>query len=177
MTALLTNLMCLALAAAPDYQKLADDAKWEWKDDQATAAYSAKNLPADYKVDIAKKPDGFGVVLKFKNKDDKEILSIDGHTGTVFVVKDNILYYADYSGIATGCSLIAVDLTNGKKLWKTPLKGLGPIDHTKYRNAVALELVEGALRVLGNEAAGKYIEFVDPATGKTVGHKMFVKGK
>jgi hypothetical protein len=30
--------------------------------------------------------------------------------------------------------------------------------------------------VRGNESAGKYIEYVDAKTGKTVGHKVFEKG-
>ena len=37
-------------------------------------------------------------------------------------------------------------------------------------------LASGAVLVGGNEAAGKYIEYVDAKTGKTVGHKVFEKG-
>jgi hypothetical protein len=75
-----------------------------------------------------------------------------------------------------GCSIIAYDLANRKELWKTRVQGIGPIAHTAYDNQVALELVGDALKVLGNELAGQYVEFVDLKTGKTVGHKLFRKG-
>jgi hypothetical protein len=172
MTALLTALAYVAIAAPqPDYQKMADDAKWEWKDDRATAEHSAKNLPDGYKVEIKKKD--FGQATISFTKDGKEVFSLDGHLGTVFILKDGILYYADYGPSQTGCTLIARDLAAGKQPWKTPLKGLGPIAHFQYRNAVSLELIDGALRVLGHESAGDYIEFVDTKEGKTVGHKVF----
>jgi hypothetical protein len=172
MTLLVTTLALLSLSANPDYQKLADDAKWEWKDERATAAYSAKNLPDGYKAEVD--PKGFGATIRF-SKDDKEVAMVDGHEGTVFLVKDGVLYYADYGAMSTGYSLVARDLSKGKDLWKVPLKGLGPIRHFKYQNAVALDIVDGALRILGHESAGNYIEFVDMQSGKTVGHKVFGK--
>jgi hypothetical protein len=38
-----------------------------------------------------------------------------------------------------------------------------------------LDLMDDAVHVLGNEAAGKYIEYLDVKTGKTVGHKIVEK--
>jgi hypothetical protein len=172
MHTLLPFLTLLAVSAPPDYQKIADDTKWEWKDEYATAAYSAKNLPDGYKVDIADKKEFTNATLKF-SKDGKEVFKLEGHRGTVFVIKDNVLYYADYNPISDGCSLVARDLTNAKELWKTPLQGIGPTPHSKYRNQVSLDWAEGALRVLGHESAGNYVEFVEPKAGKTVGHKVF----
>jgi hypothetical protein len=41
-------------------------------------------------------------------------------------------------------------------------------------NAVNLEIVNNEVaRVFGNEAAGKYLEYVDLKTGKTVGHRLY----
>jgi hypothetical protein len=62
------------------------------------------------------------------------------------------------------------------ELWKTRLKGLGPIAHKDYRNDVNLGLEKYAVCVRGKEAFGNYIEFVDRKTGKTVGHKVYPKG-
>jgi len=172
MHTLFSILMLLILSGATDYQKIADDTKWEWNDENATAAYSAKTMPDGYKVEIIDKKEFTKATLKF-TKEGKEVFTIEGHLGTVFLVKENVLYYADYSPFSTGCSIVARDLTNGKELWKTPLQGLGPISHSKYRNGVSVDWVEGALRAFGHEASGNYVEFVDPRTGKSVGHKVF----
>src|SRR5207244_1830195 len=112
------------------------------------------------------------LTLRF-TKDGKEAFSLDGHSGTVFVVKEGILYYAHYSSARSGCFVIAYNLANGKELWKTRLKGIGEIVHFGYDNSVALSLVDGAIRVLGHESAGNYIEFVDLKEGKTVGNRVF----
>jgi hypothetical protein len=172
MYTLIPVLTFLALSAPPDYQKVADDTKWEWNDENATAVYSAKNLPDGYKIDIVDKKQFAKATLKF-SEDGKEVYTLEGHLGTVFVIKDNVLYYADYDPISDGCSLVARDLAHAKELWKTPLQALGPIPHSKYRNQVSLDWAEGALRVFGHESAGNYVEFVDPKAGKTVGHKVF----
>jgi hypothetical protein len=75
--------------------------------------------------------------------------------------------------MSSGCNVISYDLKKDKQLWKTELKGLGPIDHSKYYNSVILELKDDAIRILGKETAGRYVEYLDPKTGKTVGHKIF----
>ncbi len=107
--------------------------------------------------------------------DGKDIFTLTGHQGTVFVATRNgTLYSADYSRSSNGCGLVAYDLTARKQLWKSNLKGLGQIPHTRYSNAVRLDLLpDGTLRVFGRESAGDYVEFVDGKTGKTVGHKIF----
>jgi len=176
MTVLMATLTLLALSAAPDYQKLADDAKWDWRDSDASVLYSMLNCNCDYQIELIKRPKTRryrGLTLRF-TKDGKEAFVFEHIVEhTVFVVKDHILYYAEYNRISTGCNVVAVDLTNGKQLWKTGLKGLGPINHSSYSNAVALELVEGAVKVLGHESKGDYIEFVEMKEGKTVGNKVF----
>jgi hypothetical protein len=91
----------------------------------------------------------------------------------MFVVEGKVLYYADYMASRTGCELIAYDLAKKEQLWKMALKGLGPIPHFKYHNAVTLGPAGDALLVHGHESAGNYIEYVDRKTGKTVGHKAF----
>jgi hypothetical protein len=173
MTTLLLAAALMAPAFPPDYQQQADAAKWEWRDDQATVLHALRNFHADFQVEIVKKPNTFGELTIRFTKDGKEALAIQGHYGTTFAVKDSVLFYSDYHGSASGCALVAFDLANRKELWKTPLKGLGPIAHTRYHNAVAVELAGDAVKVLGNESAGKYIEFIDCKTGKTVGHRVF----
>jgi len=58
-------------------------------------------------------------------------------------------------------TVVAIDRSTGKTLWKTDLKGLGPIAHSKYRNAVRLEVLDGdAIQVFGKESSGRYVEIV-----------------
>jgi hypothetical protein len=83
------------------------------------------------------------------------------------------VYYADFTPYSSGCTVIAYDMKAKKQLWKTDLKGLGPISHTKYRNAVILEVKDDVIRVLGQESAGKYLEYVDLKSGKTVANRVF----
>ncbi|NUO51415.1 MAG: hypothetical protein HOV80_21380 [Polyangiaceae bacterium] len=53
--------------------------------------------------------------------------------------------------------------------FRTRLQGLGPIGHSEYYNAVEIDVEPGGkLAVFGNEAAGKYVEIVDFATGRTL---------
>ena len=176
MTRIFTAVVLLAVAGrstAVDYQKLADDAKWNWQPESANVLHSVLNYNGEYQVEIVKKPNTFGQLTIRFTRDGQKAFTLEGSPGTTFVGKDSILYYADYHPSATGCSLVAYDLANKKELWKTPLKGLGPIPHFDYDNRVVVESAGEAVKVLGKESAGKYVEFVDLKTGKTVGHKVF----
>lgn len=154
------------------YQKMADAAKWQWSDEHATLAWSIKHFPDTYRLDVIKGPfDNFTV--RFFTRDDKLIYTLKAHYATAFVVKDKVLYYAAFHPSGSGCSLVAFDLAAKKQLWKTHLKGLGPVEHSEYFNRVTLDREGTALRVYGKEAAGRYVEYVDRKSGKTVGHKEF----
>jgi hypothetical protein len=161
-------------SAAEDYQKKADEAPWEWSDARATAADSAQRLKGDYKAEVEPRGDWGGAVIRIV-KGGAAVHSFEGHVGTTFAVGDDVLYYADYSRAASGCVVVAWDLKAKKQLWKTRLKGLGPIRHFQYRNAVALDLDGQAVRARGKESLGRYVEYVDRRTGKTVGHKVYPK--
>lgn len=156
---------------AAAYQKKADEAAWEWKDEQATLDFSIKRC----KVKVEVMEHDFNQATIAVRADGKEPFAFEGHKGTSFVVAGTTLYYAKYSRVSTGCAVVAVDLGTGKQLWQARLKGIGPVSHFGYDNAVALDLDDAAARVIGNESKGRYIEFVDRQTGKTLGHKKFPK--
>jgi hypothetical protein len=160
--------------AQEDYQKKAEQAPWEWSDERATAADCAKRLTGDYKAEVEERG-MFGRVVIRILKDGGVAHFFEGHKGTAFAVGDGVLYYADFGPVSSGCEVVAFDLKAKKQLWKTHLKGLGPIGHTRYRNDVMLDLDGQAVRVRGKESAGRYIEFIDRRTGKTVGHKVYPK--
>jgi hypothetical protein len=170
-----------AVTAAPapeekDYQKIADKEEWKWVPERASAREGAKNFKGDFKAGVVERDvNGFKSVNINFTKGDDVVFTIEGHAETVFAGRDNVVYYADFSQAASGCVVIAYDLGTKKQLWKTNLKGLGPIGHTRYRNRVTLDIKDDAVHVLGNEAAGKYVEYLDLKTGKTVGHKIVEK--
>ena len=89
-------------------------------------------------------------------------LAIDGGT----------LYSARYSDIATGCMLHAFDAQTGRHRWTVGLDGLGPISHSKYYNLVQLRVMNGRPVIFGWEAAGRYVESRDPATGALISHQL-----
>ena len=165
-------LWAAPVPAREDYQKKADEAPWEWSDERASAADSAKRVTGDYKAEVEPR-DMFGRVVIRIVKDGSIVHSFEGHTGTVFAVRDGVLYYADFGRASTGCAVVACDLRKKKQLWKARLNGLGPIAHKDYRNAVNLDLDKQAVCVRGHECLGNYIEYVDLRTGTTVGHKVY----
>lgn len=75
--------------------------------------------------------------------------------------------------MATGCKIVAIDLTNGTIQWTTQLKGVGAVSHSRYSNAVNMEATDNVVIVRGNEAAGRYVEILDIGTGKTVGYRVY----
>lgn len=175
MLAAVTVGLATAAPAAKDkaaaYQKKADEAAWDWKDERATLEFSVQRC----KLKVETQTNDFRGASITVHAGDDQVVTIDGHTGTSFVVQGLTLYYADYHPMSTGCAVVAMDLKTGKQLWRTTLKGLGPVKHFKYYNAVALDVDEGALRVVGKESQGRYIEFVDRENGTTLGHKVFPK--
>lgn len=82
------------------------------------------------------------------------------------------VYVAHYCAIASGATLLALDLKTGQQRFATTLRGLGPIDHSKYSNHIVLKEQDGFVVVFGNEAAGRYVEVVDPQTGKTLSNHV-----
>ncbi len=93
--------------------------------------------------------------------------------GTVFTRLGDTLYIADYCPLRTGCTVLAVDFKKNKELWRTKLKGIGPISHSKYSNAVCIGNDGDTILVFGKEAAGSYREKLDRRTGKTVSNEVF----
>jgi hypothetical protein len=115
----------------------------------------------------------------FSRKDGPKI-TVAGHADSPFVARGDALYFAHYHPSSSGCTVVAFDLTTGKKAWSRPLEGLGPIDHSKYRNKVAMAVEKHpdskdafALVVTGWEAAGGYVEVIDLVTGKQLANKKF----
>jgi hypothetical protein len=151
-----------------DYQRKADAMEWRWSKERASRKYCIDEHLKDYETKILKGEWDDTIQILAEGK---EVVSFKGHSWTVFTRLADTLYVADFGPISSGCSLFAYDLTNRKGMWRSKLQGIGPTSHSKYGNMINIEMDEGAILVFGNEVHGRYIEYVDPESGRTIGHK------
>jgi hypothetical protein len=160
-------LFLLLTAPAP---ALADP--WRFSDAAASLIDSLQRYEGPYQVEGVRTADPFNAYTIRVSDGDRELLAWKGHERTVFRQAGDVLYYADFHPMSSGCTLVAFDLKAKRELWRTPLRGLGPIGHSKYFNAVNLEVAGGAVTVSGRESAGRYVERVDAQTGRTVRNQV-----
>jgi len=136
MTRLVTPLTLLTItgAAGPaaDYQN--SRRRDGTGSPSASALQSVLSYQASIKVEIVKKPNTFGNLSFRFTKDGKEAFTMEGSYATTSSARDSILYYADYHRPRR---VVRCCLRPGeqKELWKTSVKGLGPIAHFKYSTA------------------------------------------
>jgi len=125
-----------------------------------------------------------GLGFKFV-RDGKELLSLEGHTGSSFRTAGNVLYFAHFPRSSSGCTVTAHDLTTGNKLWETKLSGVGTPMHSAYSNRVTMGLSslhnldkkgEGIISITGRESYGDYVEILDRRTGKVLAHRIYRQG-
>lgn len=176
MFAVIALAVCAPVPPAPDYQKIANATEWTWSDKAATLVHSASLDQPHYDVKTDPKAAEYGGRVTFL-RDGKERFTLSAHSNTVFRIVGDTLIYASFLTSASGATVIAVDLKTGKELWKTKLKGIGLVMHFAYSNYLNMEADAGTITVFGNESFGRYVEILDTKTGKTVGHKKFLKEK
>ena len=156
-----------------NYQKKADVSGFTWTEAATKLNYYLELNTGGYKVSaVDADPYSKTIIVK---KDGSERFRFEGHNETPFIIKNDVLFYISHNPGDTGCTLVAVDLKEKSELWKTSLKALGPIDHFKYSNRINMDSDDRVIVVQGFESAGKYLEYVDMKTGKTVGNKIFTE--
>lgn len=157
-----------------DWQKRADEATWDFDYrpndlkqcvERVAGKYAAKAEPLQ---DREGRP--LGLLVRIM-KGDALAFEFEGHAGTVFVIDGDRLYRSAHHSGTSGSAFVATDLTTGIELWRTRLRGIGPVEHSAYCNRLAVHLADGGLWVFGHESQGGYIEILDPKTGKTIGHR------
>ncbi len=82
-----------------------------------------------------------------------------------FILKDSLLYIANYHPIATGSSLHCFDLRTGKMKWTADVKQINA-SHSEYMNKVTLSMYKNKVIMEGDEASGDYVQIFDAGTGK-----------
>lgn len=156
------------------YQKKADASEWRWSDDEAKLLYCVRHQLKGYEVQIVRSENyetGWAPFMVHITAKGQEVCSFRAHDETVFTQHGDAVFVADFCPIATGCTVVAYDLRARKELWRCELRGNPPKWHSMYRHQVSISVDGGAVLVYGNESNGRYIEYVDAKTGKTVGHK------
>lgn len=88
-----------------------------------------------------------------------------GNPACNFILKDNVLYIANYHPIATGSSLHCFDINTGKMKWTADVKQI-MASHSEYSNEVILSMYKNKIIMEGNEASGDYVQIFDAETGK-----------
>jgi hypothetical protein len=176
-------LACFALpwagsiARAADYQKLADQQPWRFDWSAANLLYCVDRDLHDFVVEIRcpkRPPPNKDRRLTVRLlTDGQEVFSFRGFRDTVFARSGDVLYVAEFDPITTGCAVVATDLITGRQVWRSELKGVGPVKHSRYRNHVTIDAEGEVLVVRGHESLGRYIEYIDRKSGKTVGHKKY----
>jgi hypothetical protein len=182
-TPFLSFLGAAALLAAPvessaparsaHYQKVADGLTWKDPEKQSSPSFEDQ-LPGYQAEAVKDASDPLDRTTIYVRAGGRERCSWVERGDFAYFGRADVLYRADYQWTSSGCTVVAFDLKAGKELWKASLKGLGPVDHSKYSNRVWMERLDDAVfAVYGKESAGRYVELVDFKTGQTVGHKVY----
>jgi hypothetical protein len=87
-----------------------------------------------------------------------------GNPACDFILKDNLLYIANYHPIATGSSLHCFNLNTKKMKWTADVKQINA-DHSEYSNKVVLSMYKDKIIMEGDEANGDYVQIFDCETG------------
>ena len=139
---------------------------WYW--DLSTAIVDAKSIPSGWQL-RGDSPLHLQLFAAGVASIDVVVPGSEHHDTGVVAVDGDAVYVAHHSGIATGTTLTRFDL-RGNVEWSTPLRGVGPTSHSKYRNEVQIAVENGNPVVFGHESHGDYTEVVDAKTGKTIAH-------
>lgn len=182
---IVTLLVVATVVAAPvpkkpakDYQKLADETEWRFAERKAITDQLTDEFKGFRWELLPFEVGGIGMTVRISNVKKEVLLNWETQVLVSFAQRDGVLYYTDFDPSASGCTVVAFDLNAKKQLWKTDLKGLGPIAHSGYRNDVRLDVFDGdTVQVFGKESSGRYVEFVDRTSGKTVGDRVFAEEK
>lgn len=82
----------------------------------------------------------------------------------------DLRFDAVFNTHSTGCEVVAMDVATGKEVWRSHLRGIGPVSHSAYRNHVHIETDGKRVTIYGNESMGRYVEQLDINTGYVVDH-------
>ncbi len=110
---------------------------------------SPQPLPEGYSLQLSnRKPQSVDLSL---SRDGRSLLTWHGHRQTPVLVRDGVLYTADFELLAPGCSVLAYDLDNRVLLWRKDLPGVIRSRRYLAGNSVTLRLETHTVTVLRRE--------------------------
>jgi hypothetical protein len=101
----------------------------------------------------------------------KRLMEVRGHLQSLFRVSEDKLYFVEYVPNQRGCAVVAYDLSNGKMLWRSPLRGAKGKETgiVQCVNMSAGEWVGLSCR----EADGQFGVLLDRTTGAELAHRVY----
>jgi hypothetical protein len=142
------------------------------KAEKSVADAREAGLVAEFTSDA----DGCTGVFTFAVKDGPK-LALSGHCYSVAVVREDMLYLADFEHGKGGGHIVAYDLATGKLAWRKTLDKMGVTcgDHIASMEIERHPSVKGAnaLVIAGQKDARSFIEVLDLRTGKQLALKKF----
>jgi len=82
-----------------------------------------------------------------------------------FILRNNLLYVANYHPISTGSSLFCYDILNQKVMWTADVKQVNA-SHSEYYNEVILFTYKDRILMHGIESYAEYLQIFDAITGE-----------
>lgn len=177
----------VSVSAEVDWEKVAREAQWEWPRPDPTFLSSAMDYDPDSPYDVIihrypwkvalerKDPDAFGCFFDFEIMRNGEVLfQKAAQDRTVFQIRGNRIFFTQFNDFKSSCKIICFDLDAKKLLWETELKTAILITgHSAFHDRVSLKAGDKVVRVYGWEPNGKYVEYLDPNTGKRLAQRIF----
>ena len=161
-----------AFADQIDHQKMLDRSGFHFQVNEASIMHSMSQVPHEYTFRMEHIPAKNSVSYSIR-KDDQERFRMEAHKYSVFRIQNDILYYSLGHYSSSGCEIVAYDLGKKTERWKVSVKGIGPVQHSAYRNIVTLDVNDDVVTIHGHESFGDYIECLDIKTGKRLAHRTY----
>ncbi len=178
---ILSIAYCLVVCLSASSEVTAQPS-WQWQASQSGLLWCVFHnfnqvLTPELTVEIAssKQPHSTEPFKVRVLRNGQEACAFNAHPSTVLLRKDMTLYVSDFHYMRSGCLVIVFDLEHSKVKWKTALKGIGPVAHSKYQNHVNFKLENDLLVVFGKESQGRYIESLNVETGQAVSNYKLPK--
>jgi hypothetical protein len=157
-----TRILDLNTFEITEYDKIAHGIILDEKEEKLMGFVTSKK---DYKAE--KQPVNFEITMIDGKKFE---FSIEyGDEACDFLMKDSLLYFANYHPISTGSSLHCFDMKTAKMKWTADVLQVNA-SHSEYWNKVTLSLYKNKLIIQGDEAYGSYLQIFDSETGKKLAH-------
>jgi len=161
---------------AVDWNKKVQETAWSWPEHVPNLFDSSMASSKPYTVrleHINDDPFHLGLFNVSILRDDKVLVTFRTPHYTIFKLIGDKVVYTNYNNHNNGCEIVALDLVSKKEIWRTRMDAVSPIPHSVYGNCVNLDTEDNIIVVFGWEGAGKYVEYLEPNTGKVLGKKAF----